>query len=137
MTGPISVTTPGGAATTAANFIVTPPPSLSINDVRVREGNTGTRSAVFRVTLSAPSAQPVTVSYQTSDGTAAGGGNDYADRSGTLSFPPFVRSRAISVPIVGDTIHEGNETFLVTLSAPTGATIVRSQGKGTIVNDDP
>ena len=36
----------------------------------VTEGNTGTRAAVFTVTLSAATSQPVTVAYATANGSA-------------------------------------------------------------------
>src|SRR5262249_46076125 len=51
-------------------------PALSINNVSVTEGNSGTISAVFTVTLSAVSGQTVTVDYATANGTAASG-SDY------------------------------------------------------------
>jgi hypothetical protein len=136
VTGPVGVTTLAGSTSSAMPFMVIPPPKLSITDVRVREGNSGQRNAVFRVTLSAPSSQPVTVQYATADGTATTAGNDYASRNGTLTFPRFVRVRAISVPIFGDAVPEGNESFVVTLSSPANATITRAQGRGTIVDDD-
>ena len=75
------------------------------------------------------------MSYQTASGTATAGA-DYTGASGTLTFGPYLRSRTILVPIVGDKIHEGNETFFVNLSAPNNATIARGKGRGTIVDDD-
>jgi hypothetical protein len=135
VTGPIAAVTPAGTATSAASFGVTPPGALSITDVRVREGNSGQRNAVFRVTLSAPSTQIVTVNYATSNGTATAG-SDYVPMSGTLTFRPFARARTVNVPVLGDTTIEGNETFLVTLTNPSNAAIARGQGRGTIVDDD-
>ena len=58
-----------------------PVPSLSVSDVAVTEGNSGTANAVFTVTLSAPSYQTITVSYQTVDGTASAGA-DYVYTAG-------------------------------------------------------
>jgi subtilisin-like proprotein convertase family protein len=135
VTGPVVVTTPAGTATSVPPFTVIPPAKLSITDVRVREGNSGQRNAVFRVTLTAPSAQAVTVDYAASDGTATAG-SDYLFTSGTLTFRPFTRARTVSVPVLGDTAIEGNETFLVTLTSPSNATLSRAQGKATIVDDD-
>jgi hypothetical protein len=40
------------------------------------------------------------------------------------------------VPVIGDTVVEPNETFLVNLTTPSNATITDGQGIGTIVNDD-
>ena len=113
-----------------------PVPSISINDVSVPEGNAGTTNAVFNVSLSNPSSQTVTVSYQTADGTATAG-SDYGLTLGTVTFAPLVTAQTISVPVIGDRIFEGNETFFVNLSAPVGATIADGQGVGTIIDDDP
>ena len=117
-------------ATTAAAA-----PTLSINNVSVTEGNTGTVNAVFTVTLSASSAQTVTVNFATADGTATAG-SDYVAASGTLTFNPGDTSKTLTVLVNGDTVVEPDETFFVNLSAPTNATIAVSQGVGTILNDD-
>ena len=49
-----------------------PPPSISISigDANVNEGNSGTTSAVFNVTLSSASTQTIGVNYATANGTA-------------------------------------------------------------------
>ena len=108
---------------------------LTINNVSVLEGNSGTTPATFTVTLSPASAVPVTVHYATSDGTATAG-SDYTATSGTLAFAPGVTSQTITVPVIGDTVVEPDETFTVTLSQPSAATISVSTGVGTILNDD-
>lgn len=110
-------------------------PSLSISDATVTEGNAGTVNAVFTVTLSAASTQTVTVSYATANVTAMAG-SDYVAASGTLTFAPGTTSQTLTVAVNGDTVFEGNETFLVTLGSPSNATIARGQGTGTILNDD-
>jgi len=112
-----------------------PLPTLSINSVSLPEGNSGTTAFVFTVTLSAASASTVTVNYATADGTATAPG-DYAATSGTLTFAPGVTTQTVTVNVVGDTTPEGNETFTVTLSAPTNATIASGTGTGTILDDD-
>src|SRR3989442_7796277 len=73
-------------------------PSLSINDVTVTEGNSGTTDAVFNVSLSAPSGQSITVNYATADGTALSR-SDYIAGSGTLTFAPGVTSQTITVAV--------------------------------------
>ncbi|MFN7152055.1 MAG: beta strand repeat-containing protein [Acidovorax sp.] len=112
-----------------------PLPSLSINDVSVAEGNAGTSNAVFTVTLSAASGQTVSVNYATADGTATQPA-DYTSTSGTLTFTAGQTTRAINVPVIGETVPEANETFFVNLSGATNATISDNQGQGTITNDD-
>ena len=113
-----------------------PAPSISIEDVVVSEGNSGIRTATFMVTLSAATAQTVTVAYATGNGTATGG-SDYISASGTLTFAPGTTTRPISVTINGDTLDEANETFFVNLSSPTNATLSDAQGAGAIEDDDP
>ncbi|WP_293395238.1 Calx-beta domain-containing protein, partial [Nevskia sp.] len=110
-------------------------PSLSINDVSVTEGNSGTKNATFTVSLSATSTSAVTVSYATANGTATAG-SDYAASSGSLTIAAGSTSQTFNVAVNGDTAVEPNETFLVNLSSPSGATIADAQGQGTIVNDD-
>ncbi len=113
-----------------------PPPSLSINDVAVVEGDAGTVNAVFTVTLSAVSSQQVTVDYATADGTATAG-EDYVAISGTLTFPAGTTTQNVTVVVNGDTLDEGShETFFVNLSNPSNATIADGQGVGTITDDD-
>ncbi|KHS34485.2 hemagglutinin [Xanthomonas phaseoli pv. phaseoli] len=110
-------------------------PALSIDDVSVNEGNSGTTTATFTVSLSAASGQTVTVNYATADGTATAG-SDYVARSGTLSFAPGVTAQGVAVTVNGDTAVEPNETFSVGLSGASNATIARATGTGTILNDD-
>ncbi len=113
-----------------------PPPSISINDVTVNEGNApqGGVNAVFTVTLSAASGQVVTVDYATADGTATAGG-DYVAGAGTVNFPAGTITQTITVAVNGDEVDEPNETFFVNLGNPSNATIADSQGQG-IINDD-
>jgi hypothetical protein len=111
-----------------------PPPSISIDNVSVIEGNSGSRTATFTVTLSAASGQTVTVNYATVNNTATNG--DYTQRSGTLTFNPGAVTQTIAIGINGNTSREPDETFFVNLSGATNATIADSQGVGTIVNDD-
>jgi len=110
-------------------------PSLSIDDVSVNEGNSGTTTATFTVSLSAASGQTVSVNYATADGTATAG-SDYVARSGTLTFAPGTTAQGVAVTVNGDTTVEPNETFSVGLSGASNASIARATGTGTILNDD-
>ena len=116
-------------------FSAAPLPTLSINSVSANEGNSGTTAFTFTVTLSAASASTVTANFATSNGTATAG-SDYVANSGVVTFTPGQTTQTITVSVNGDTTVEANETFLVTLSAPTNATLAVAQGTGTIVNDD-
>ncbi|MCC3255200.1 putative Ig domain-containing protein [Xanthomonas campestris pv. armoraciae] len=110
-------------------------PSLSIDDVSVNEGNSGTTTATFTVTLSAASGQTVSVNYASADGTATAG-SDYVARSGTLTFAPGTTAQGVAITVNGDTALEPNETFSVGLSGASNASIARATGAGTILNDD-
>jgi YD repeat-containing protein len=111
------------------------PPSISINDVSVTEGASGSTPAVFTVSLSAASGKVVQVAYVNWNGTALAG-PDYQFTSGTLTIEPGAISAQITVPVFGDGIFEPNEVFYVHLSAPVNATIADDTGVGTILNDD-
>jgi hypothetical protein len=116
-------------------------PTISIDDVTQLEGNSGTTTFVFTVTLSNPSWQTVTVDFATADGSATAG-SDYAAASGTLTFGPGQTTRTISVTVYGDTVGEPGgiagypETFYLNLSAALNASITDDQGLGTIMDDD-
>lgn len=113
------------------------PVSISINDVRVTEGNSGTTAALFTVSLDRTSSSDVTVRYATADGTATVADGDYGAASGTLTLAAGSTLRTFSVTINGDTRNEPDETFSVNLSNPRGAVLADAQGIATIVNDDP
>jgi hypothetical protein len=111
-------------------------PSISIGDVSVTEGNSGTTSAAFTVTLSGPSLDTVTVNYAAADGTATTADNDYRATSGTLTFSPGQTSKTVTVLVNGDRKVEPDETFFVNLSNPANASLADGQGRGTILNED-
>ncbi|MBX7187702.1 MAG: matrixin family metalloprotease [Vicinamibacteria bacterium] len=112
------------------------PPTISINDVAVTEGNAGTTNATFTVSLSAASSLTITVSAATAANTATSPSDFTATGPTTLTFNPGITSQTFSVPVAGDGTFESNETFFVNLTGPTNATILDSQGIGTINNDD-
>ena len=112
-----------------------PPPTISISDASLNEGNSGTSSAVFTVTLSSVSGKTISVNYTTANGSACSP-IDYVGASGTLTFDVGQSSRTILIPVVGDTALEANENFFVNLSNPVNTTLADSQGVGTIFNND-
>jgi hypothetical protein len=107
----------------------------SIDDVTLAEGDAGTTNAVFTVTLSQASTRDVTIDYTTADLSAVAGA-DYQPTTGTLTIPAGALTGNIVVPVLGDVLDEFDEVFAVILSGATEATIVDSQGRGTIANDD-
>ncbi|MBA3878806.1 MAG: hypothetical protein C0500_03715 [Sphingobium sp.] len=111
------------------------PPSITINDVSIVEGNAGTSIATFTVTRTGGS-DAFAVDFATADGTATAG-SDYVAASGTLAFGVGVNTQTVSVTINGDTASEAAETFFVNLANATNSAIIAdAQGQGTITNDD-
>jgi Tol biopolymer transport system component len=118
-----------------------PPPSLSVGDASVGEGDGRSDDMYFVVTLSKPITKTVTVSYATQAVTATPGvnfatGTDFNQTSGVLTFPPGATWALLPVGIVPDTIPEPNETFKLVLSNPLNAQVARGEGVGTIIDDD-
>jgi hypothetical protein len=111
-------------------------PSLTIADVTVTEGNSGSAIATFTVSLSPADSNPVTVDYETVNGTAVAN-SDYTAASGTLTFDPGETSQPVQITIHGDQIDEGeSETFTVQLSNAVNANLVDDEAAGTITDDD-
>ena len=116
---------------------VDPLPSIAISDISTAEGNEGLSTAVFTLTLSAPTHTAVAqVDVATADGTAAAG-SDYAAAAGSVSFAPGQTSQIFAVSITGDNVYEPDERFAVNLSNASHANIAVAQASATIVNDDP
>lgn len=112
--------------------------TLSISDVSADEGNLGTTTFSFTVSLSGPAgAGGVTFDIATQDNTAADADNDYEPNALTgQSITAGNMTYTFDVTVNGDTTSEANETFFVNVTNVTGATITDGQGTGTIVNDD-
>jgi probable HAF family extracellular repeat protein len=111
-------------------------PRVSINDVTMKEGNSGLTAFAFTVRLSVAYDVPVTVDYATADSTATAG-SDYQAVSGTLTIPAGQTTGTITVWVNGDRLAEPNKTFLVNLSNLNFGAIADSQGFGSIVDDEP
>ena len=110
---------------------VSPPPTLSVAGVSLREGRSGVTAFTFTVTLSAPSAAEVRVQFATQDGTAQAG-SDYKATSGWLVFAPGQTTATVTVDVYGDRTREVDETFFIDFTSLFGGV----RGRGTILNDD-
>ena len=134
----LSLSAPTGATLDAGTATGTirdddEPPAVSVADAA---GDEDIGALEFAVSLSAPSGIEVSFSYETADDTATAG-SDYAAASGTLMFAPGEVSQTIRVAILDDALHEADEeTFALSLSAPTGATLDAGTATGTIRDDD-
>lgn len=133
LSSPTNATLSVAQGTITINANDAPPiPSISVGNVAVAEG-VGVASVT--VALSASSASIVTVDFTTANGTAVSG-SDYGPASGTLTFSPGETSKLITVTILDDATQEANETILINLTNPTGATLANSQGIITINASD-
>ncbi|MBF0148341.1 MAG: hypothetical protein HQL84_18675 [Magnetococcales bacterium] len=133
----ITVTVSDGTRSTTKTFTVNVGSSLSLGDITVTEGDTGSVAANFPVTLDKASGQAVSVNYATSVLGNTTANVDYTTSTGTLTIPAGQTSGTITVPVLGDTLDEVNDLFRVTLSNPVNGFIADSQGDATIIDNDP
>ncbi|OSI38618.1 DUF4082 domain-containing protein [Bradyrhizobium canariense] len=97
------------------------PASILMADAAVSVAES-TPTATITLLRSGSASQAATVGFTTSSGSALAG-SDFTTSSGTVTFAAGQVSQTISVPIINDTTPESDETFTVTLSNPTGATL--------------
>ena len=124
----------------SASDAIAPPVIAAEPAVSVAEGDAGeTAVADVLVTLSVRHTHPVSVQYDTSDGDATVGDGDYERASGaTLVIPAGNATGTIQITVHGDDIYEVHETFTVTLTTSTDATISPTAASTTvtIMDDD-
>lgn len=129
--------TVGAPASATGTILNDDVPSLSINDVTAAEGNAGTTSFTFTVSLSAPAgAGGVTFDIATADGTATAGSDYVANSLTGQTIPAGSSTYTFTVQVNGDALDETGETFFVNVTNVTGAVVADGQGTGTIANDD-
>ncbi len=107
--------------------------SISANETVV-EGLTSLQTVSYTVTLSSASSQLITVDYATADNTALAD-LDYTSIFGTLTFAPGVISQVIDIPILNDYLNEPDETFTLSLTSPTNATLGNDSISTTTITD--
>jgi predicted extracellular nuclease len=111
--------------------------TLSIDDVAMAEGNSGTSSFVFTVSLSAPAAAGgVTFDIATADDSAVAPTDYLANSLVSQTIAEGSSTYEFTVTVNGDTESEPSETFFVNVSNVVGATATDGQGLGTIQDDD-
>ena len=115
---------PGAAR---AGFAAPELPSIEASDAEAREGE----ALEFRLELSEASETPVSVDYETADGTAQEGA-DYVPLSGTVRFAPGETVKTIAVATLSDGDAEPAETLPLRLSNAQGATLATAEASGTI-----
>jgi len=108
-------------------------PSISINDITVIEGKDLT--APLTLSLSSPSPQTITVNY-TITAVDATANLDYTTSTGTLTFAANSTTATLSIPILNDNLNEEDESFFITLSNPTNATLNLDANIGEVIISD-
>jgi uncharacterized repeat protein (TIGR01451 family) len=121
----------------SAAVSVTVLPKITIDDVTVVEGNSGSKDATFTVSLSGPSTERVTVKYKTVDGSAKAPADYTAKPLTLISFAPGVTTQKVTVAVQGDIETEPTEDFYVDLSDATKSVIADGRGVATILTDEP
>jgi Calx-beta domain len=107
-------------------------PTVSINSpAAVTEGT----AVSFSISLSVVSGLPVTVNYTSTNGTA-GAGSDYTAVTSSVTIPAGATGASVSVTTTNDSLDENAETFTLTLSSPTNATLGTSVATATLQDDD-
>ncbi|SFO74781.1 Ca2+-binding protein, RTX toxin-related [Cohaesibacter marisflavi] len=112
--------------------------ALFVSDPTIREGDSGTKQAVFEIQLSQPYDKDLTLDYTTRNGTAVAG-SDYVARTGSITFDAGQTVASVVVSIKGDTNVEDSESFSLVVT-PTGAitnSVDDAAGIATIKDDDP
>jgi Calx-beta domain len=107
---------------------------MSIAAASLVEGNAGTRSLRFNVSLSAPAATTVQAHYEAVPRTATA--PDFKASSGTVTIAAGSTAALVSIKVKPDLDLEPNEKFSVVLSDAVGVSIDRPTATGTILNDD-
>jgi beta-lactamase superfamily II metal-dependent hydrolase/fibronectin type 3 domain-containing protein len=122
--------------TGTANTTVDEIPVLTINDINITEGDSGTTQATLTVTKTGTTSQNVSFDWNLVAGTATCCGSDFSGPDGSMTFQPNQTTKSINITVFGDIFFEGDETVFVNLSNAPGATIGDNQGVLTILNDD-
>ena len=121
-------------------------PVLTIDGSSVEEGDSGSKTLTFTITLTPASGKEVSVDYaDTTDGTATSATDYKKIAPDTIKFEAGDTSKTVNVAITGDELDEPNETIILRLSSPDNATFPKKDdgtaqttldGEGTITDDD-
>ena len=127
----------GNAGTGTYSALAWALPKVSIADATIVEGDAGTRSLDFVISLSAPSPLDVTLTAGTRASTASTASGDYQGIfATTVVIPAGTTSINFSIPVNGDQVFEPNEGLRAVLSDPVMAVIDDGEANGWIIDDD-
>ena len=106
-----------GETLESRSMMAVTPPSISIDDVTILEGDAGTKNAAITLRLSEPASSTVSLRFATANGTATAG-SDFVAKAGSVSFAAGTTTTQVLIAIKGDRTYEPNETFSINLSSP-------------------
>ncbi|HEX6095249.1 MAG TPA: Calx-beta domain-containing protein [Thermoanaerobaculia bacterium] len=117
------------------------PPTLSIDDVTLTEGDSGSQVATFTITKTGETELDVTVTADptlvSGTATCCGPSNDWGGPITGMTFLPGTTTRTAQVTVFGDLEYENDETVIMTLTDAVNATLADDTGVLTILNNDP
>lgn len=130
----------GGSGGSTDSTVIDPPvakPVIGVAGSTVTEGDSGSSSLVFAVTMDKPASGDVSVNYKTNDGTATAADNDYLPVDDVLTIVTGLTTAEVAITVWGDLNAENNESFTLALSNPTSnVAIGQSSATGTILDDE-
>jgi hypothetical protein len=130
----VTATDNGGVTGTVYSTYTVAPPTIALSAGGSVDESTS--SVAFDVSMSNPSSNTVTVDYSTFDVSATAGG-DYTLTQGQLTFGPSdPLTQQLVIPLLDDTVFEGDESFLFALDNVVNAQLGASASVVTIVEDD-
>jgi hypothetical protein len=113
----------------------TPLDYVNISNATTTQGSGTASTAVFTLSLTAPSANPVSVAYTTGNGSAVAGA-DYTYAHGTVTFPPGTTTETVSVPVASISIYQGQKYFYLNINNPVNAAVGSGQGEAVVYNSN-
>lgn len=113
----VTATTQPSAQGTIVNSVPKPSASIQATASQAAPASGATATMTFNVTLSAPSSDPVTLNYSTSDLTAKAGTDYSSVTAGTISFAPFQTTATATVGLLADSTSSVSTSFAVDVVA--------------------
>jgi len=110
-------------------------PSVSVLDRTVNEDDS---FAYFDIVMDRFSPLPVTISYETANGSATDGA-DYTGEAASVTFNPQETVKTIAIPISDDGASENAETFFLNITGVAGfpgISVAKASGQVTIGESD-
>lgn len=108
--------------------------TLSVDSPSVTEGDSGSKTLSYKLTLDKAPTRDVTISYETLDLGTAKANDDFVPAVGAVTIAAGQRSAIVSITVLGDTVVEASETVVLRLS---GSSLVSAvNATGTIIDND-